>query len=157
VCRAISGSEAFSIHQQDLRTQPELYARVTRERLSLGGFVTGAQYVRAQRLRRILTAKIDTLFETFDALVTAVIPGPAPVLAQTDDRPWRDPQPISTVFNVTNQPALAQQCGFAANGLPLSVQIVGRAFDEGMVMRVAHAYEQAAGWTVRRPALATLS
>jgi aspartyl-tRNA(Asn)/glutamyl-tRNA(Gln) amidotransferase subunit A len=156
VCRAISGSEAFSIHQHDLRTRPELYARVTRERLGLGSFVTGAQYVQAQRLRRILTTKVDALFEICDVLVTAVIPGPAPVLSETDDRPWRDPQPISTVFNVTNHPALAQPCGFAANGLPLSVQIVGRAFDEGMVMRVAHAYEQAAGWNARRPALATL-
>ncbi len=156
VARTISPAESFAIHQDDLRKRPEMYARVTRERLMLGGFVTAAQYVQAQRLRRILTAKVASLFEECDALLTAVIPGPAPLLAETDDGPWRKTQPISSAFNATGQPALALPCGFAANGLPLSAQIVGRAFNEEIVLRVAHAYEQAAGWTSRRPALATL-
>ena len=154
--RTISHSESFAIHQHDLRSRPEMYARVTRERLMLGGLVTAAQYIQAQRLRRILTAKVDTLFDACDALLTAVIPGPAPLLEETDDGPWRKAQPISSVFNVTGQPALALPCGFAANGLPLSAQFVGRAFDEATVLRVAHVYEQAAGWTQHRPALATL-
>jgi aspartyl-tRNA(Asn)/glutamyl-tRNA(Gln) amidotransferase subunit A len=51
---------------------------------------------------------------------------------------------------------LAQPCGFAANGLPLSVQFVGRAFDEATILRVGHAYERTAGGTGKRPALATL-
>jgi aspartyl-tRNA(Asn)/glutamyl-tRNA(Gln) amidotransferase subunit A len=50
---------------------------------------------------------------------------------------------------------MAQPCGFA-NGLPLSAQFVGRAFDEATVLRVGHAYEQAAGWINKRPPLATL-
>ncbi len=154
VCRTISHSESFAIHAQDLRTRPELYARVTRERLMLGGFLTATQYVQAQRLRRILTAKVNSLLEECDALLTAVIPGPAPVLEETDDGPWRKEQPISSVFNVTGQPALALPCGFAASGLPLSAQIVGRAFDEAMVLRIGHAYERAAGWIERRPTLA---
>jgi Asp-tRNA(Asn)/Glu-tRNA(Gln) amidotransferase A subunit family amidase len=155
--RAISHSESFAIHAQDLRTRPELYARVTRERLMLGGFLTATQYVQAQRLRRILTRKVDALFETVDVLLTAVIPGPAPVLEETDDGPWRRQQPLASVFNVTGHPAMAQPCGFAANGLPLSAQFVGRAFDEATVLRVGHAYEQAANWIAKRPELATLS
>jgi len=154
--RAISPAEAFAIHQQDLRERPELYARVTRERLMLGAFVSGPQYVQAQRLRRILTAKVDALFESCDALLTAAIPGPAPVLEEVEDGPWRKQPPITAVFNVTGHPAIAQPCGLAANGLPLSVQFVGRAFDEATVLRVGHAYEVAAGWTANRPALATL-
>ena len=51
---------------------------------------------------------------------------------------------------------MAQPCGFAANGLPLSAQFVGRAFDEATVLRVGHAYEQAAGWIAKRPELANL-
>jgi aspartyl-tRNA(Asn)/glutamyl-tRNA(Gln) amidotransferase subunit A len=51
---------------------------------------------------------------------------------------------------------MAQPCGFA-NGLPLSAQFVGRAFDEATVLRVGHAYEQAAGWTTKRPTLAMLT
>lgn len=155
--RTISHSESFAIHAEDLKTRPELYARVTRERLTLGAFITARQYVQAQRLRRILTRRVDTLFERCDVLLTAVIPGPAPLLEETDTSPWRSAQPLASVFNVTGHPALAQPCGFAANGLPLSAQFVGRAFDEATVLRVGHAYERAAGWTARRPALAGLS
>jgi len=151
--RTISHSESFAIHAEDLRKRPEMYARVTRERLSLGAFVTARQYVQAQRLRRILTNRVDALFERCDVLLAAIIPGPAPVLEETDTNPWRNPQPLASVFNVTGHPCIAQLCGFAANGLPLSAQFIGRAFDEATVLRAGHAYEQAAGWIARRPAL----
>lgn len=153
--RAISHSESFAIHAQDLRT-PEMYARVTRERLMLGGFLTAAQYVQAQRLRRILTCKVNALFETVDVLLTAIIPAGAPVLEATDDGPWRRQQPLASVFNVTGHPAMAQPRGFSENGLPLSAQFVGRHFDEATMLRVGYAYERAAGWVNKRPALATL-
>ena len=154
--RTISHSESFAIHADVLRTRPELYARVTRERLMLGGFLTATQYVQAQRLRRILTRKVDALFENVDVLLTAVIPDAAPVLKETDDGPWRRQQPLASVFNVTGHPAMAQPCGFSTKGLPLSAQFVGRHFDEVMVLRVGYAYEQAAGWLSQRPELATL-
>ncbi len=154
--RTISHSESFAIHHKDLRERPELYARVTRERLMLGAFVSARQYVQAQRLRRILTRKVDALFESCDVLLTAVIPGPAPVLEETDDGPWRRQQPLASVFNVTGHPCVAQPCGFAANGLPLSAQFVARAFDEATLLRVGHAYEREAGWIRKRPALAAL-
>jgi aspartyl-tRNA(Asn)/glutamyl-tRNA(Gln) amidotransferase subunit A len=152
--RTISHSESFAIHAEDLRKRPELYARVTRERLTLGAFVTARQYVQAQRLRRILTHRVDALFERCDVLLSAVIPGPAPVLEETDTNPWRNPQPLASVFNITGQPAMAMPCGFAANGLPLSAQFIGRAFDEATVLRAGHAYEQAAGWVKKAPELA---
>ena len=154
--RTISHSESFAIHAHDLRTRPELYARVTRERLMLGGFLTATQYVQAQRLRRILTRKVDALFESVDVLLTAIIPDAAPILEETDDGPWRRQQPLASVFNVTGHPAMAQSCGFAANGLPLSLQLVGRAFDEATILRAGHAYEEATGWVKKRPALASL-
>jgi aspartyl-tRNA(Asn)/glutamyl-tRNA(Gln) amidotransferase subunit A len=154
--RTISASEGFAIHAKDLQTRPELYARVTRERLMLGAFVSARQYVQAQRLRRILTRKVDALFERCDLLLTAIVPGPAPLLEETDDGPWRRQQPLASVFNATGHPAMAQPCGFAANGLPLSLQLVGRHFDEATVLRAGHAYEAAAGWIEKRPALATL-
>ena len=154
--RTISHSESFAIHAKDLQERPEFYARVTRERLMLGAFISARQYVNAQRLRRILTRKVDALFESCDVLLSAVIPGPAPVLEETDDGPWRRQQPLASVFNVTGHPCMAQPCGFAANGLPLSAQFIGRHFDEATVLRVGHAYEQEAGWIRKRPALAAL-
>ena len=54
---------------------------------------------------------------------------------------------------MTGLPSLAVPCGFTAAGLPISLQITGRAFDETTVLRVGHTYEQATDWHKRHPAL----
>ena len=56
-------------------------------------------------------------------------------------------------FNITGSPTLALPCGFSASGLPLSLQLAGRPFEEATVLRVGHAYEQATSWHTRRPAV----
>jgi len=56
-------------------------------------------------------------------------------------------------FNVTGLPALSVCCGFTANGLPIGLQIVGRAFGEGTVLQVANAYEAATEWKHKKPSL----
>jgi aspartyl-tRNA(Asn)/glutamyl-tRNA(Gln) amidotransferase subunit A len=58
---------------------------------------------------------------------------------------------LTRPFNVLGLPVVALPCGFSAAGLPLGLQIVGRPFDEGTILRIAHAYEQASGWHHRRP------
>ncbi|MFC7476352.1 amidase [Dankookia sp. GCM10030260] len=150
-CWTILHAESFAIHQHDLRTRPEAYGRVTRERLLLGAFVTGPQYVQAQRLRSALTAEVDALFGQVDAILCAPAHGAAPAARDADDGPWRRAQPITAAFNVTGHPALCLPAGFAANGMPLSLQVVGRQFAEAEVLQVAHAFEQATEWHTRRP------
>ncbi len=54
-------------------------------------------------------------------------------------------------FNITGLPALAVPCGFSPAGLPISLQLAGRPFDEATVLRAGHAYEQATEWHRRRP------
>ena len=152
--RAISGTESFSIHEQDLRTRPELYARVTRERLSLGAFVTGADYVQAQRLRRELSAAVAAVLGRVDVLASCAIPTTAPLIEEVEDGPWRTRAPISTPFNITGEPALSLCCGYSTEGLPLALQLSGRMFDEATVLRVGHAYEAATPWRDRRPTMA---
>ncbi|RYI79965.1 MAG: amidase, partial [Acetobacteraceae bacterium] len=144
-------AESFAIHQQDLRQRPEAYGRTTRERIMLGAFVTGPQYVQAQRLRHSLMREVDALFGEVDAILCAPAHGAAPLAAESDDGPWRRAQPITAAFNVTGHPALCLPAGFAANGLPLSLQIVGRNFDEATVLRIGQAYEQATEWHTKRP------
>jgi aspartyl-tRNA(Asn)/glutamyl-tRNA(Gln) amidotransferase subunit A len=60
---------------------------------------------------------------------------------------------IMTPFSLTGSPALSVCAGFTASGLPLSVQIAGRPFDDAKVLRVGHAYERATPWRDRRPSL----
>ena len=117
----------------------------------LGAFVTGPHYVQAQRLRHRLTQAVDALFGDVDAILCSPAHGPAPVAAEADDGPWRKQQPITAAFNVTGHPALCLPAGFAANGMPLSLQIVGRSFAEAEVLRIGQAFEQATVWHQRRP------
>ncbi len=150
-CWTILHAESFAIHQQDLRQRPEAYGRVTFERMVLGAFVTGPQYVQAQRLRHQLTAEVDALFAQVDGILCAPAHGAAPAALDVDDGPWRRAQPITAAFNVTGHPALCLPAGFAANGLPLSLQIIGRSFGEAEVLRIAQAFEQATEWHKARP------
>ncbi|WP_339114978.1 amidase [Thioclava sp. GXIMD2076] len=149
---AIIQAEGVSIHGKDLRERPEEYGRTTRERLMMGAFATGGHYVTAQRLRPILSAEVTKVLTGADAILCSPMGGPAPLVAEVDDLPWRKQAPLTSAFNGTGHPALVLPAGFGANGLPLSAQFVGRPFDEAMLLRIGHAYEQMAGWVAKRPA-----
>ena len=61
------------------------------------------------------------------------------------------PARLTRPFNCLGLPALSVPCGFSAAGLPIGLQVVGRPFDEATILRVGHAYEQAAGFWRRLP------
>jgi aspartyl-tRNA(Asn)/glutamyl-tRNA(Gln) amidotransferase subunit A len=144
-------TEAFAYHERDLRERPQLYGDVLRERFQAGGLVTAGEYVQAQRLRSRLRAEMNDALKTVDVLVTPTMLGPATPFAKAFDPSFGVPKSNTAPFNVTGLPALAVPCGFASSGLPLSLQIAGRAFEEASVLRVGHAYEQATDWHTRRP------
>jgi aspartyl-tRNA(Asn)/glutamyl-tRNA(Gln) amidotransferase subunit A len=154
VNRTILTSEAFAIHSQWMRERPQDYGALARERLMAGAFVRAADYVNATRLRRKMTDQFHALFADVDVVITSSSMDPAcrvddPAACEyTYQRQSRSP------FNVTGSPALSVLTGFARNGLPLAMQIVGSPFAEAMVYRVANAYEQATEWSKRQPALA---
>jgi aspartyl-tRNA(Asn)/glutamyl-tRNA(Gln) amidotransferase subunit A len=112
--------------------------------------IRASDYVQAQRERRIMLAEMERLYAKYDVLIAAG-PGPAPLLeAWRTIAFWQKPN-LTTPFNVTGGPALMQCIGFSPEGLPLSMQIVSRPFDEATVLRVADAYERATSWRARRP------
>ena len=118
-----------------------------------GAFVTGPDYVQAQRRRRELIDELGAAFERVDLLFTATMPTTAPVLEEVDSL-YVFQRPLLTLpFDVTGSPALAVCCGFAGTGLPISVQVVGRPFDEATVLRAGHAIEVATGSRSRRPSM----
>jgi aspartyl-tRNA(Asn)/glutamyl-tRNA(Gln) amidotransferase subunit A len=144
-------AEAFAYHERDLRERPGLFGDVLRERFQAGGLLTAGEYVQAQRLRARLRADMNDVLKTVDVLATTPMLGPAPSFAKAFDPAFGFPKSNTAPFNVTGLPALALPCGFTAKGLPLSLQLAGRAFDEATVLRVGHAYEQATDWHTRRP------
>jgi aspartyl-tRNA(Asn)/glutamyl-tRNA(Gln) amidotransferase subunit A len=151
--RTILLSEAFAIHEPWMRDRPADYGALTRERLMGGAFVRAADYVNATRVRRQLADDFHALFQDIDVAITASSMDPAcgiddqEAIERTYGRQARAP------FNVTGGPALSVPTGFSSAGLPLGMQIVGKPFTEGLIYRVAHAYEQATQWHERHPDL----
>jgi aspartyl-tRNA(Asn)/glutamyl-tRNA(Gln) amidotransferase subunit A len=138
----------------DLITRPMDYARYTYQRMMAGAAIAAADIVQALRLRRELSTTVNSkILARHDAIITASGLAPAP---RFDEFP-ADVPPRMTLqtmpWNVTGNPTLAVPTGFSTSGLPLGMQIVGRAFDEPTVLRIGAAYEAAAGWISKRPAL----
>jgi aspartyl-tRNA(Asn)/glutamyl-tRNA(Gln) amidotransferase subunit A len=139
--RAIIAAESFAIHEHDLRTRPQDFGEITYQRIVVGAGVTGPDLVQAFRVRRHLTDQVNRALDRFDAIVTACALSAAPPLQTPRDFTLRG-SPIQTLpFNVTGHPALSVPIGLGTAGLPLSLQIAGRHFDEAMTLRIARSIE----------------
>jgi aspartyl-tRNA(Asn)/glutamyl-tRNA(Gln) amidotransferase subunit A len=160
LCNIISRAEGAAVHARILRERPQELQPVPRARLELGFRIPAFDYLQALRLRaRCARQFIAEVFDRADALVAPVIPEPAPPLSVAEGpvdevmaRTGRFSR-LTRPFNGLGLPALSLPCGFSRAGLPLGFQVVGRPFDEATVLRVGHAYEEAAGWHIRRPPL----
>lgn len=148
--RVINWGESFSIHERDFLERRHLMGESLQEKMMCGFLLRAADFIAAQRQRRVLAEATDAIVQSCDALL---LPGAfhiAPRLDEPDTIPAYTLDSACSVFNVTGHPAISVCTGFA-DGLPLSAQVAGRWFDEAMVLRVAHAYERATPWRDRRP------
>ncbi len=149
--RTIQFAESYAIHERDLQERPQDYAAITRRKLLPGAFIAAADYVKAQQLRTALCQEFAAAMHGLDAAITlSSLDMPCRIdddetIAKTYERQARMP------FNVTGTPAIAVPTGFTADGMPTAMQILGRAFAEPMVYRVAQAYCAATGWCDRHP------
>jgi len=145
-------AESWAVHETVMRKRFRDYGRMMRNRVVLGAFLGGADYVQALRLRRQLADEMREAMRDLDVLVTGITPGEAP---RIDEKPEFESfqRPLMMPFNVTGQPSMAVRCGFSRRGLPLSLQIAGKPFDEARVLHVGHAYERATPWRNLRPKL----
>lgn len=161
VCNVIARSESAAIHAKLLRERPHELQPAVRSRLEVGLHISAHDYLQALRLRARFTREfVARVFAQADALVVPAIPEPAPALdavkAGTPDEVVQRMGRFSRLtrpFNGLGLPALSVPCGFSRDGRPLALQVVGRPFDEATTLRLGHAYERAAGWVTRRPAL----
>jgi aspartyl-tRNA(Asn)/glutamyl-tRNA(Gln) amidotransferase subunit A len=145
-------SELLAVHEPVLRTRLNDFGADFLGRALGALMISGADYMQASRQRRVMIAEMAPLYERYDVLVTAG-PGPAARLDSWRTINFWQRNSVTTPFNVTGGPALVQCIGFTDDGLPLSMQVVGRPFADAMVLRVAKAYEDATPWRHRRPAL----
>lgn len=145
--------EAYQQHRETLRQRPEAFGRIFRNRISAGMLYDAEDLERAYSAVRRLRAEFFEQIEDVDVVVTAIAPAPAPPIDAVPMWPSVEKPSLATPFNITRGPALAVCCGYSQSGLPLSMQIAGRAFADALVMRVGHAYEQATAWRSMRPAI----
>lgn len=145
-------AEMYEYHAATLRARSQEYRDSLRPRIYMGALVTASDYLRAQRVRARLLREVNALLEKVDALI---FPGQASPAIPFEDVPMKGVMPASGRFtapwNLVGLPAIVVPCGVSADGMPVSMQIVGRAFDDATVLRVARAYERATEWHTRRP------
>jgi aspartyl-tRNA(Asn)/glutamyl-tRNA(Gln) amidotransferase subunit A len=154
ITRIILLSEAYAIHERWLQERPQDYGALMRERVLVGAFFRAVDYVQATRQRAVLMQQFARCLDTVDVAITASSMDPACPVEDAERCEYTYNRQARAPFNLTGSPALAVPTGFASTGLPLSMQIIGKPFDEATVYRVARAYEQATPWTTMHPVLA---
>src|SRR5207237_806962 len=140
--RVIMFSEAYAYHEADLQARPALYGKYTRGQIQQGAFFTGADYVQAQRVRSIVKEEALEMMSQVDVLVTPCMLNVATPFEGYDPDSTLRSASFMSAWNLTGQPAASVCCGFSAAGLPIGMQIVGKPFDEAMVLRVGDAFQQ---------------
>jgi aspartyl-tRNA(Asn)/glutamyl-tRNA(Gln) amidotransferase subunit A len=162
ICGGLSDAEAAYVHRHRLRERPEDFDFASRRRLLNGSLISGAAYVKLSRLRMLMHRDITALLREADVLVTPTQAEVAPKIAtatgltskEAVTRQFFGARAHRGTFSLAGTPGLSVPTGFSAEGLPLSMQIVGRPLAENTVFRVGHAYQARTEWHTRRPALA---
>ncbi|NMG01645.1 amidase [Azoarcus taiwanensis] len=151
--------ESAAVHRHDLAKRPEVFGRQVRRRLSRGLLVTGLDYHESQRLRAPLLRRFmrETL-EGIDALLLPTTPAGAPRIKDTvgDDhlkleREFGKLSYWTRGINYLGLPALSLPAGVDSDGLPLSVQFVGGAFDEERLLAIGHIFQSISDWHLHSP------
>jgi aspartyl-tRNA(Asn)/glutamyl-tRNA(Gln) amidotransferase subunit A len=116
--------------------------------------IPGADYLQAQRIREILQKKMETLFDSFDLLVTATQPVTAPSVEMNLETGLDYSDPLGGIGNLCGLPALSVPCGFTDKNLPVGLQFMARAGDDIAVIQAARIYQQHTDWHRRHPRIA---
>ena len=149
---AILAAEAAAFHGAWLRERPDDYGDDVRRGLELGQLIAAVDYVNARRVQAIVRAAFRAALAEADVLVTPCLPqAPLRVGEFMSREPAVAWNRLLTPVNLAGYPAISVPCGFDGGGMPVGLQIVGRPFEEALLLRVARAYERATEWGTRRP------
>jgi len=141
-----------------MKTRAEGFGPEVKRRIMLGTYALSsgyydAYYGKAQAVRTLIRQDFDAAFNEVDLIVTPVTPTPAFKLGEKSENPLQ--MYLSDIYtisiNLAGLPAISVPCGFSKSGLPIGLQLIGRAFEEETLLRAAHAYEQSTQWHLRKP------
>jgi len=134
---------------------PEVKRRIMLGTYALSAGYYDAYYGQAQKVRTLITKDFERVFEKVDAIAAPVAPTTAFKIGGHADDPLA--MYLEDVFtlpaNLAGVPALAFPVGFDQSGLPVGMQLMGRQFDESVLLRLAHAFQQETEWHLKMPVL----
>lgn len=156
--RAIIFPEAASAFAPYLQDRAEEFSPDIRSLLQGGQFIPAVDYLKAQRVRTAVRKSWAKVFDNVDCLA---VPSAATVATEYGQTTVKLPKgeiptlnaylDMTLPFNLTGHPALSVPCGFSNDDLPIGLQLVGAPFAEGMILRIAHQYQQDTDWHRRTP------
>ncbi|MCX6353652.1 MAG: Asp-tRNA(Asn)/Glu-tRNA(Gln) amidotransferase subunit GatA [Candidatus Aureabacteria bacterium] len=140
------------------RTKSEGFGAEVKRRIMLGTYVLSsgyydAYYLKAQKVRTLLKKDFEDAFKLCDVIATPASPTAAFKVGEKVADPLQ--MYLSDIFtisvNLAGVPAISVPCGFTSNTLPIGLQLIGRHFGEGTLLKVAHAYESMTDWHKKQP------
>ncbi|HXL38785.1 MAG TPA: amidase [Ktedonobacteraceae bacterium] len=155
--RTIQMPEASLTHMERgwLTEHLDAYTEKTRLHLLQGQTIPAVDYLRAQQQRRAFSSNLRSIMQGMNALVLPTLPMPAILIEQADTDILVDGVTenataallrLTMPFNLAGLPAISLPCGFSSDGLPIGLQVVGKPFEESMILRIAYAYQQLTDW-----------
>ncbi|MBI5135527.1 Asp-tRNA(Asn)/Glu-tRNA(Gln) amidotransferase subunit GatA [Candidatus Uhrbacteria bacterium] len=132
---------------------PEVRRRIMIGTYALSAGYYDAYYAKAQKVRTLIRQDFINAFQEVDCIAAPTTPTPAFPIGEKSNDPLQ--MYLADVFtvtlNVAGVPGLVVPCGFTKNKLPIGLQLVGNYFDEGRLLQIGSAYEQATEWHLRKP------
>ncbi len=123
----------------------------------IGGYVAqtvdSQDFIRAQRIRRVLQQKMDAIFQQCDVLVAPSLPTPATTLDTNLETDLSFADPIGGIGNLCGLPALSVPCGFTRSGLPIGIQFLARVLNDSALVAAAGTFQAHTNWHERHPPL----
>jgi aspartyl-tRNA(Asn)/glutamyl-tRNA(Gln) amidotransferase subunit A len=156
----LRSAEPGDLMQMYRRTRSQGFGAEVRRRIIIGTYCLSAGYYdayygKASQVRTLIVEDFKKAFEACDVIACPTAPTPAFRIGEKLDDPLT--MYLSDIFtisaNMAGIPALSLPCGFSGSGLPIGLQLMGTHFNEEMLFRVAHRFEQATEFHTRRPAL----
>jgi len=156
----ISLAEALHVHEAAgyFPARAAEYSEEVRQRIDAGAKVAAHRYLAGFDVRKRLLAEFDAVFQNVDAIVAPTVPVPAPLIGAESVQIDGEQIGVRPAIvghcrpaNFTGLPAISVPCGFTRDGLSVGLQLIGRAFDESTLLRIAFFYERANEWRARHP------
>jgi aspartyl-tRNA(Asn)/glutamyl-tRNA(Gln) amidotransferase subunit A len=141
------------------RTRSEAFGAEVKRRIMTGAYVLSAgyydaYYLQAQKVRQLISDDLARCLAEVDVILGPTTPTSAFKLGEKVNDPVQ--MYLNDIYtiaaNLAGLPAMSIPCGFA-QGLPVGLQLIGGQFAEGLLLNVAHQYQQATDWHLRTPAM----